>query len=223
LLSFAGKEAEMTQKSEAEIRDLVKRFSEYLYYSEDDPADLKAICEIGSPAVPYLLDVLNFDHTPGERYTDGRVIEALGEIGDDRALPALHRLHEVHTAKDITRHLAITLAIAQCGDVSVFPELIGWLIEGTARWYAAFRALLALGQKAVPGLLNALDDPDYWINQSAYLTDPTDKLAGLDPQRMLDDRRQRLQRAIARVLQKIGTPEALAALESWQQDRSAKQ
>lgn len=152
---------------DSEIRELVDQLKEHRGPPEDWVA-VAAVGEIGSPAVPYLLDALDYDHVPGTTSEDLNIIRALGHIGDDRALPALRRLLDgIGPENDIFRYRIVTAAIGQCGDKSVFPALLsGFCIPSHDGVEGAYRAFLVLGQEIVPELLGVLDDPAYWFRQS---------------------------------------------------------
>ncbi len=84
----------------------------------DRDGALDKIVEIGPPAVEHLIEVLRTDYDPIARWTS---VEALGRIGDERALePLIARLANDSHA-DVRWHAADSLATL--GDVKAIPAL----------------------------------------------------------------------------------------------------
>jgi HEAT repeat protein len=79
---------------------------------------LDKIVEIGPPAVDHLIEALRTDYDPIARWTS---VEALGRIGDERAIePLIARLANDSHA-DVRWHAADSLATL--GDVKAIPAL----------------------------------------------------------------------------------------------------
>jgi HEAT repeat protein len=154
--------------SDTEIQQLVEQIRQHRNSKPGRDA-VKALCDMGPPAVPYLVEVLDYDHVPGSWSEDVSVIRALGYLGDERAVPPLHRLlKDIGPDNDWFRYMVVTAAIGLCGDKSVFPALIEGLasasVEGTL---GSYHALLRLGGEVVPDLLGVLADPAKWLRGHA--------------------------------------------------------
>jgi HEAT repeat protein len=149
-----------------------------------------AIVQLGSRAVPALIDALR-DDDPRIRQA---ACTALGQIGDPAAVPELtKRLQD--SVSDV--RIAACTALGQIGDSSAVPELIKCLedtdydvriaactalgkigdpspvpvlITCLDYWYisqAAANALIQIGKPAVPALIETLTDPNERVRKAA--------------------------------------------------------
>ena len=148
---------------------------------------------IGKTATPILIEALNRENPVNIRKNASR---ALGEMGDVSAIPALIQLIESEGSSGTS--VSGIIALGKIGDSSAVPVLIETIEktlykgkrigEYTFDYQSRRAAATALGRigdvRAVPILIKALND--------------------INPQ---------VARAAATSLRKIGTPEALGAIE----------
>ncbi|GAB4478608.1 MAG: hypothetical protein Kow00124_23230 [Anaerolineae bacterium] len=152
----------------------------------------------------------------GDRALQRAAADAVWEIGDEDAAGLIRALHyERGWVRD---------AIAEALELSGwFPDDVDTEIAlRIATWN--WRAIVALGEAAVPGLVSALSDPDGNVRRGIVWT-----LGQIgDPRAvpyliaMLDDTAgdmfgigERVCDAAAEALERIGTPEALDAAAAW--------
>jgi HEAT repeat protein len=114
-----------------------------------------AVVELGTPAVPHLIQALR----DGNSYVRVAACRALGAIGDRQAVPPLiQALGDRDRDRDV--RAAACWALGQIGD----PQAIPPLIQALGDWNSdvrvvACRALGAIGDRqAVPPLIQALGD-----------------------------------------------------------------
>ncbi|MDD5746077.1 MAG: HEAT repeat domain-containing protein [Candidatus Omnitrophica bacterium] len=125
---------------------------------------INALLDIGNPAVPTLMRVLK----PGNYYDSVRATaaEALGEIKDTQAVPAL-----IEALRDeyFFVRAATSWALGEIRDKRAVSPLIGMLCDKDYHVRAA--AAEALGKikdtQAVPVLIEALRDKDYHVRAAA--------------------------------------------------------
>ena len=151
-------------------------------------AVLRALTEIGdSHVTPALLEALN-DDNPQIREA---AAEALGKIGNMTGVPGL--LRALNDPDGFVRRAAVE-ALGEIGSVAAVPDLINVLndFDTQVRWAAA-EALGKIGDPAaVPSLIEKLND----------MSGPS-----WEEQRICD--------VVADALERIGVPEAHAAVERW--------
>jgi HEAT repeat protein len=134
--------------------------------STEDARERHAIANIfgriGSPAVPALIEALDYD----DIYTLTNASRCLGEIGDKEATPALLSLFDVDYYP--LRSTAVT-AVGKCHDSSAVSDCIRMLSDSveTVRKSAAV-ALGRIGHAdASAALIDALDDDHFSVRMSA--------------------------------------------------------
>jgi HEAT repeat protein len=118
-----------------------------------------AIVQLGSIAVPALIDALHNDD-PKIRQA---ACTALGHIGDTAAVPSL-----IQSLEDEDRYVrsAACNALGQIGDPSAVPALIACLDQREIS-EAAANALVQIGKPAVPALIEALTSPSNPVRSAA--------------------------------------------------------
>jgi len=139
-----------------------------------------ALGQFGLPIKDKLISVLGDDN---QNVRLGAV-EALTEVGAP-AVPDL--VDALPTASDLKAEMIIRILKAHSEEA--IPPLSAGLRQGGEMRRAAGRALIEIGDPAVPALADALRDPD-----------------------------QRVMRGAGQILQRIGTPGAIQAIEQWQQE-----
>jgi HEAT repeat protein len=169
-------------------------------------------------AVPGLLDALG-DDDPRIRTA---AVKALGEIGDPAAVPQL--LHIMNTERDGDIRWLATGALGKIGAAAV-PGLLNMLRDEDWKVRrSAADALWAMREpSAVPGLLAALLDRNDVVRQAvAGALDAMGEGAVAPLIEALSSRDPHINRAAVDCLNKIGTPEALAAVREWMMKTTAK-
>jgi HEAT repeat protein len=140
------------------------------------------LVDLGTDAVPHLVEM--FPEISGlARLT---VVQALGEIGDDHAAPLLAALV---TDQNPDEYLFVSSmaarSLGKIGDVSALLGLLEAERPGPRRMAATVLRNIC-DERAVPGLIAALGDPDPHVQQISI-----------------------------EALECIGTPHALAAVDAW--------
>jgi HEAT repeat protein len=171
--------------------------------------------------VEVLLDMLN-DTDYGIRTI---AVRFLGKIRDNRAvLPLIKLLKD----KDKSLRAVIISALGAIGDKRAVPDLIRCL---KARNFTvrrnAFAAIVDIGDvRAVPTLIGCLEHRNWDVRHSAVkaLGELRDARAVIPlEKRLYNDYIRNVIQAAAEALRKIGTPEALAAVEKWGQENQRDQ
>lgn len=196
-------------------------------------AIIEALGEIKSPAaLPELLKALEYEKEEVRR----SAALALGKIGERAAVPGLLKsLNDPETQVDS----AIIRALGEIGDAAVAPVLVNKFVSNSSygQFEVLHKALVQIGAPAVPYLLKALSNIkiegeliERWSNQSIYiricqaLGDIGDATAIPTLTHILLDHNlsgedERVPIAAAYALEKIGIPEAIAAVEAWRQHK----
>lgn len=154
---------------------------------------IRLLSDLGSIALPALEQTLDDPHQTVRR----RAAWALGKIGDPAAVPAL-----IAALRDPQGEVRFETArsLGYIGVAAAVPALITALRDPDNRTRGC--AIWALGEigdpSAVPGLVKRLKDPEtFWVWDEARLCDTA-----------------------AESLQKIGTLDALTALEKWRRQQN---
>ena len=123
---------------------------------------VNALANIGPAAVPALITALS-DNSPAIR---AGVVETLGKIGaEEGVIPALVQILADKDNAVVSE--AISVLKNMPADQTI-PYLIPLLAEKDARWRAnATQALAAIGEPAVPILLETLNNPDELVRMAA--------------------------------------------------------
>lgn len=196
-------------------------------------AIIEALGEIKPPAaLPELLKVLEYEKEEVRRST----ALALGKIGERAAVPGLLKsLNDPETQVDS----AIIRALGEIGDVAAAPVLVDKFVSNSSygQFEVLHKALVQIGAPAVPYLLKALSNIkiegeliERWSNQSIYIRicqalgdigDATaiPALTNILLDHTLSGEDERVPIAAAYALEKIGIPEAIAAVEAWRQHK----
>jgi HEAT repeat protein/DNA polymerase III delta prime subunit len=172
-----------------------------------------------SVAVPGLLHILS-DPNPEVRW---RVADALGKIGDPEAIPLL--LRTLYDEAEIVRINAFE-ALVRIGQRKI-SSLLGFLLDedSTIRATTAFVLGYIAESTAIPMLLEVINDEDGHVRSAAIeaLGRIGDPIAVSHLVEHLQDETRpypsimlRVCDVAAEALEKIGTPEALTALEEWE-------
>ncbi len=168
-------------------------------------------------ALPGLYEALQ----SGDRRMGRLAADLIWEIGDEDAAGLIRALH--------LERAEVREAVAGA------LEAVGWFpddVENEVAYHIAtrgWREIVVIGAPAVPPLLSALDDPDGNVRRGAVWT-----LGQIgDPRAvpflisMLEDTAgdmfgigERVCDAAAEALERIGTPEALAAVRAWHSRRA---
>ncbi len=186
---------------------------------EDDDADVRIRASLAlasqfhdASALPGLYEAM----ASGDRALQHAAAEAVWEIGDEDAAGLIRALHyERGWVRD---------AIAEALELSGwFPDDVDTEIAlRIATWN--WRAIVALGEAAVPGLVSALGDPDGNVRRGVVWTlgqigDPRAVPYLIE---MLADTAgdmfgigERVCDTAAEALERIGTPEALDVAAAW--------
>lgn len=177
----------------------------------------KALGQIGdATAMLGLLNALRDRGMVVRYYVRDAIVEALKQIRDTAAVPSL--IEALHV-EDPHMGSASAEALGQIGEAAV-PDLIEALgdKDGIVRWYAA-KTLGRIGNAAaVPGLVEQLSDTE--LLSSKQLSDaercglPSYDLGGNTEYIRVCD-------VAAEALRRIGTPEALSAVEEWRRRDTA--
>jgi hypothetical protein len=166
-------------------------------------------------AVPGLIEAL-YDE-------DGRIrtaaVKVLGEIGDPNAVTEFLTL--LNKENDGNIRWAVTAALGRMGKTAV-PGLIEALRD--ENWKvrrSAAEALWALGEpEAVAGLVVALNDRNDVVRQAASSAlEAMATMAVPELIKALPNRDRNIGRAAAEMLERIGTSDALAAVEQWKREQ----
>jgi HEAT repeat protein len=167
---------------------------------------VEAFGAAGAPAVPALIQAL------GDRSENIRraAAEALGELGDPQAVPALSVW--AHAGEDAARDALQTLghpmldlpqAVAQVAAQGAWGVLIRALTCAQVR-----EVVVGLGAPAAPALIQALGDSDGDVRRAAA----TRARLRANSQ---GDSHSAVRRAAAEALGKLGDPQAVPALSVW--------
>jgi HEAT repeat protein len=198
-------------------------------------AVIEALGEIESPvALPELLKALEYEKEEVRR----SAALALGKIGERAAVPGLLKsLNDPETQVDS----AIIRALGEIGDVAAAPVLVDKFVSNSSygQFEVLHKALVQIGAPVVPYLLEALSNIkiegeliERWSNQSIYIricqalgdigeTTAIPALTHILLDHTLSGEDERVPIAAAYALEKIGTSEAIAAVEAWQQPKQA--
>jgi len=113
---------------------------------------VRALSLIGEPIVERLIEVLD-NEQQNPRIRRG-VAEALGEIGDVRAIP--HLIDIFHT-RDADLKQAAEIALGKMGKPAVEPLIAALPTQDVETALGAVEALRRIGEAAIPYLIDALD------------------------------------------------------------------
>jgi hypothetical protein len=154
-------------------------------------------------------------------YADVRRMAAhtLSQIGDRDAIPDLVAL--LSDPNDTVSRAAID-ALVQIGTPAIAMLVVALDDPHRLRRRAAILALVEIGgPEAVPGLIAALQVPDWHVSRTAAvaLGRSGDTRAVLPLIATLDSDDEHLCDLAAAALERIGTPEAFVAVERWQRRR----
>lgn len=175
---------------------------------------------IGKPAVGGLIEALSSDH-----FTRSVAAQTLGKIGDPIAIPALINVLE------LDREVEAAIALGRIGTEAPVSALINAarITANNQLHSKAIDALANIGSLAIPKLIVELDDPDVFFRYSiiTILGDIADEAATYGLIQKLSDYEkpfkhldERICDIAAEALTRIGTPEALAAVEQWQAEEA---
>jgi HEAT repeat protein len=185
-----------------------------------------ALAQIGEPAVPGLIDTL-YDGDSDVRAAAARTLDEIG-------------WHPTDVASKITYYIASGRwdDCVALGPIAI-PNLLDVLSDQDCEvCEASAAALVQIGEPAVPGLLQALRD--YYINRSySYINQcysPSccilasvralgqigDATAVPDLIRALQDQNWKMHQAASKALERIGTPDALSAVQVWRRREQDK-
>lgn len=176
-----------------------------------------ALGEIGdSRAVPILIDALNNDNWFVRECAAG----ALGKIKDRRAVPGLIKASkEQNEGWDATKRvwIAALWALGEIKDPKAISALISALRYSTAPddvQGSAVDALVKIGNPAIPGLLSALKDKNYYVVRGAIRTLFAIKYRAIVPAliKTLDNKSNYAKEAAASALGGIGDKAAVRPL-----------
>ena len=138
---------------EKRIQELINKLTDYRPELRWGP--IEALSKIGKPAVPYLVDALKDENV----FVGKGVADALGKIGDIRTIPAL--VSELN-AKNWHMQCSAAEALGRIGfeNISINDKILSLLILGKSN------EVVAIGEPAVPALINALKDKNAFIRES---------------------------------------------------------
>jgi len=130
-----------------------------------DPAKSDLLAELGSPAVPVLIEKLQ----SGFSWIS---VEALGKIGDKSATPIL--LERLDSAENSAQSLAIIRALAMIGDPEAEPALLGYFEQeqnnGSIDQLEAAQALLKVAGETSKHKVKEMVSYVMELYQRAYWT-----------------------------------------------------
>lgn len=168
-----------------------------------------ALWEIGEPAVPSLIEALDDASSDVQFWS----IQALGEIADARAVPAL--VKKLKASESEEERINIIKAMGEIADPKATDTLIGEL--GQKSWFvrrAAGEALWTVGPAAVPKLVKGLAsknvDVRYWACK--VLGEMQASEAVLPIIELLDDKEWSIRSGAAYALGEMGDERAGEAL-----------
>ncbi len=126
-------------------------------------AAVRALTTIGRPALPFLIDTLANDMESVFRRASAA--EALGLIGENRAVKPLLKSLKDDNSMDVRLHSVV--ALARLRDERAVPYLVGALLDesGGVRVQAATALGLFRSRKAVGPLIKALQDEKWYVRQ----------------------------------------------------------
>jgi HEAT repeat protein len=187
-------------------------------YSEYDKLATEALLQIGSDAVPKLIEALHYDLLHGTNVTKrSNIVKVLGNFGNNATVPTL--LEALHDQNRSVRWNTVQ-ALGKIGDVTAVPGLLEALHD--QEYHMRYTAATALGQigdsTAVPGLLEALHDQNRSVRTSAAeaLGQIGDSTAVPGLLEALHDQESIVRTSVAKALVKIGDaaiPELSEALQ----------
>jgi HEAT repeat protein len=129
--------------------------------------------------------------------------------------------------KDVRIYAALRLAeLTNFKDERTIPRLLEALREVNSRFgEIAEDSLKKIGIPAVSGLILALQDEDWRVRNSCVmvLSEIKDASAIRGLIQALNDDNDHVTRHAAEALERIATPEALAAVEQWRRDQGGQQ
>ncbi len=170
-------------------------------------AAYKALITVGKPAVPMLIEELNDKDIDMQEYAAG----ALGNIGDDRAIPPLTLMLEHGQGR---RYVA-AWALGEMKDAGAVKLLVASLAEkNDAIQKESTRALIKIGSKSVPYLVEALNNsnPDVRKFAARALGIIQDKRSEEPLIKVLGDENLEVAAAAALSLGTVGTEKSVTPL-----------
>jgi len=151
----------------AQGEDIEEKVEEVLNscHTMGDPAKSDLLAELGSPAVPVLIEKLQSGFS-------WIVVEALGKIGDKSATPVL--LERLDSADNSAQSLAIIRALAMIGDPEAEPAILGYFEQeqnnGSIDQLEAAQALLKVAGETSKQKVNEMVSYVMKLYQRAYWT-----------------------------------------------------
>jgi hypothetical protein len=147
-------------------------------------------------------------------------IKALGQIGSQKAVPAIlnifiENIHHNYKICNAATETLKNLGLPEPLDAKIVEQLMAGLK------YERTNVITILGLSGIEHLLAALDNQDAGVCNSVIYALGETRNATVVPAliRLLDDTRKswgtKVGNAAARALKRIGTPEALKAVEKW--------
>ncbi|MEA2016093.1 MAG: HEAT repeat domain-containing protein [Actinomycetota bacterium] len=135
------------------------------YRAIGDPEKSDLLAELGSPAVPVLIEKLQ------SRFS-WIAVEALGKIGDKSATPVL--LERLESAENFAQSLAIIRALAMIGDPEAEPAILGYFEQeqnnGSIHQLETAQALLKVAGETSKQKVNEMVSYVMGLYQRAYWT-----------------------------------------------------
>jgi HEAT repeat protein len=195
------------------------------FFTHVDPdvraAAVEAVGQLGDASVVAPLIERLADNSETVR---GAAAMALGQLRDPSAIaPLIERI----TNDRIYARVAAAMAIKQLGVPSAVADLIEHLAD--EEWMGRHTAVVALGiagnPLAIPPLIERLEDEFYFIRHKAAIA--LAQLGNASGEHILiqmltgGERFLVAKDNVADALRKIGTPEALAAVEAWEKNQKS--
>jgi HEAT repeat protein len=167
---------------------------------------------------------------PTGRWLREEAVRGLGRLGDVRALPYL-----AISLADVTDNLQYSSAVA-LGDIkhelAILPLIVAMSDVDNLVRNAASLAITRIGKPAVKPLIYALSHPNKYLRtRIAYALGQIGDPQAVSPlTRLLDDKSNlyrfgddRVCDYVAKALEYIATPEALAAVNKWRAEGSGRE
>ncbi len=167
----------------------------------------KRLIEIGEPAVPKLLKLLNSDDPDMREYAAA----ILGSIGDKRAVKPLIAMLQGHRRR---RYIAAWALGMMRAKQAIGPLVDALSVKNDAIRKEATRALINLGPDAVPALIAALKSPDTDTREFSIraLGEIEDKRAEEPIIGLLNDKNSGVTEVAALALGSVGTGKSIPPL-----------
>jgi len=201
----------------------IKSLCKQLETEDEEVRDqaVRGLVKIGKPAIPILMLYLTFDTTTElEKFLFAHPRDLEPFLSDDREEIGKEL---VDRARWIPRnqYLATGDVLAKIGEPAIPP-----LIEALGMWSVAndaSYALVKIGEPTVPALIKVLSHQSWFARSNAAYTlgeiGGSAQSAVLALREVLDGKNLLVCRRAVEALGKIGTPEALKALEEYEKER----